>query len=425
VIEVPLSELLRLSQFSGEPRDAMRAMVRWVHAEIGACSIGFIQLQGDIARLAALTDAAGMEVILASTPFDDGGNLMKLDDPETRTLLQPIACRLVHVEPALSATTLLTLLGTPEVLLLVPLVNDGKVLHALLLGAPQVMLARVNLATALVQFNLIYQLLGRGLNARSLQAQPLPMRRQLSDLADIQRALLPDNPSIKGMLFAAHYQPAEIAAGDYYDVVKLSHRISGTYPDNQPDTFGFILADVSGHGAGAAMEVVQFDAILRTYRGTDGDGPAAALTYANRYFFSRRQRQHFITVFALVVLPLSGVVRYCCAGHPPALRLSNGMVERIGQNGDIPLGILRDHVFSNQVLPNQPGDCFVLYSDGITEARNPQGEMFGIERLEALVAAGDGKPEQIMTRIRDAVHQHQQGPIGVDDQTLLVIQLVA
>lgn len=423
MIEVPLTELLRLSQFSGEPRDAMRQMASWVHAEIGACSIGFVQLQGDSARLVALTDAGGNEVIAATTPFDDAGSLMKLDDLATITLLQPIACRLAQIDSSAPASPLLRLLGMPEALLVVPLVNDGRVQHALLLGAARALFDRVVLATALVQFNLIYQLLARGLNARSLQAQPLPMRRQLSDLADIQRALLPDDPMIKGMQFAAHYQPAEIAAGDYYDVVKLSHRISGAYPDDQPDTFGFMLADVSGHGAGAAMEVVQFDAILRTYRGTEGDGPAAALTYANRYFFSRRQRQHFITVFALAVLPLSGVVRYCCAGHPPALRLSNGVVERLGLQGDIPLGILRDHVFSNQLLPYQPGDCFVLYSDGITEARNPQGEMFGVERIEHLLATGDRHPEKIMARIRDAVHSHQQGTIGVDDQTLLVIQL--
>ena len=183
-----------------------------------------------------------------------------------------------------------------------------------------------------------------------------------------------------------------------------------------------MLADVSGHGAAAAMEAVQFDAILRTYQG-DGDGPAGALTYANKYFFSRRQRQHFLTAFALLYRPDLRRATYVAAGHPPLLHRRGDTVTPRGAGAQIPLGILRDYAFRNSEFGVDPGDMFVLYTDGVIEARDGKGTPFGIERLTALVAEGAEHPSELMASVRDALIAHQGGPLGVDDQTLIVLRI--
>lgn len=249
--------------------------------------------------------------------------------------------------------------------------------------------------------------------------------RELRGLADVQRSLLPDQPVIRGLRYAIHYQPAEVAGGDYYDLMVLSHHL--TELDVQgADVFGCMVADVSGHGASAAMEAVQFDAILRTYKPTDRHGgPAAMLSYANRFFLSRRSRGHFLTAFALICLPHQHLLRVTNAGHPPALLCRSGVVTRIAEGLDIPLGVLREHTFASIDVSIQPGDTLVLYTDGIIEANDAQHQPFGLAHLEALCADAPDDPMVLRDRIITAVHQHQGGPIGRDDQTLLVLKIGA
>ncbi len=93
------------------------------------------------------------------------------------------------------------------------------------------------------------------------------------------------------------------------------------------DTWGVLVGDVSGHGAAAAMEAVQFDAILRTYTGDGAPPPAGAATYTNRYFFSRRSRGHFMTLLAMVYRPDTRILSYLSAGHPPLLHRRGNAVQ--------------------------------------------------------------------------------------------------
>ncbi|HEY0233285.1 MAG TPA: PP2C family protein-serine/threonine phosphatase, partial [Dokdonella sp.] len=232
-----------------------------------------------------------------------------------------------------------------------------------------------------------------------------------------------DNPTIRGLDYAVHWQPAETAAGDYYDLVELTQHAPPAFPRDRYDTWAITLADVSGHGAAAAMEAVQFDAILRTYQGDEEAGPAGALTYANRYFFSRRQRHHFLTAFALLYRPDLGRATYVAAGHPPLLHRHDGQVALRGAGEQIPLGILRDHAFENRTFSVAAGDVLVLYTDGIIEARDAAQRPFGTERLAALVADGPSESSALLALLRDEVIAHQRGPLGVDDQTLIVLHI--
>ncbi len=249
------------------------------------------------------------------------------------------------------------------------------------------------------------------------------LQRPIEDLADVQRALLPDDPQIPGLSYALHYQPAAIAGGDYYDLMSLQSRLPAARQHPQQHAFGCMVADVSGHGAGAAMEVVQFDAILRTWKGGEPPGPAAPLSYANRHFFSRRSRGRYLTAFALFHDPGRRELSYVCAGHPPALLRRGEQVLILGEGGDIPLGVLRDHVYSQHTLATEPGDTLVLYTDGLIEACDGHGRRFGLPHLLALAGSGSAEPARLRDRLRDAVHAHQGSEIGSDDQTLVVLQL--
>jgi len=251
-------------------------------------------------------------------------------------------------------------------------------------------------------------------------------RDAIESLADVQRLLLPQDPRIGGLRYATHYQPAAIAAGDYYDLMVLNDAVPASFiAERGHDAWGAIVADVSGHGPAAAMEAVQFDAILRTYQGDEPpEGPAGALTYANRYFFSRRPRRHFLTVFAGRYRPDLGQLQFCSAGHHPALLRRGDLLQRIGEEGDIPLGIDRDYRFHNHCCDMGPGDILVLCTDGVLDAQDSQGVAFGIDRLTTLVRRSPADPEVIRDRVVRALRQHQGGTTGRDDQTLLVLQPV-
>jgi phosphoserine phosphatase RsbU/P len=250
---------------------------------------------------------------------------------------------------------------------------------------------------------------------------------QIESLADVQRLLLPDNPRIRGLEYAIHYQPADIAAGDYYDLMSLTHHAPEGYArDVLPDMWGMMLGDVSGHGPAAAMEAVQFDAILRTYRGDEEPfGPAGALTYANRYFFSRRPRRHFMTVFAALSRPDARELDYVSAGHPPALLRRGDQVLRLGEDGDIPLGVDRERRYANSTCAFLPGDLLVVYSDGLPEASGVEREHFGFTRIEQLLRDAPPEPRAVLDALLLALAAHQRGPIGHDDQTILVLKQTA
>ena len=168
----------------------------------------------------------------------------------------------------------------------------------------------------------------------------------VNNLAEVQRMLQPHQPQINGLEYALHWQPAETAAGDYYDVMPLSAAFSEVYDGSAGDVWGAMIGDVSGHGAAAAMEAAQFDAILRTYKPNSDLGPAGALGYANRYFFSRQSRQRLMTVLATRYRPDTRELVYANAGHLPLLVRRGNEVTVYG-DGDIPIGVLREQQFRN------------------------------------------------------------------------------
>jgi sigma-B regulation protein RsbU (phosphoserine phosphatase) len=421
-----LDRILRLSAFDGDSAAALRTL----HAHFGArfpdCSLALVLVGGQApgqCRLAGLIGPDGTEHVPNIDPFGQRTTLPLFADALTARVFAGNTARVVRIAPTEFALPFAEVLLEPAALLGVPVVNTGEVRHWLVFGSTfHPRFDRVDLDALLLETNLAASLIVRPIATRALRDETDRQRRAIEGLADVQRVLLPDNPMIRGLEYAVHWQPAETAAGDYYDLMPLTQFAPDDFVDGGADIWAVMLADVSGHGAAAAMEAVQFDAILRTYQG-DGEGPAGALTYANRYFFSRRQRQHFLTAFALLYRPDLRSATYVAAGHPPLLHRRGDAVTQRGAGEQIPLGILRDYAFRNSEFEADSGDVLVLYTDGVIEARDAKGRPFGIERLTTLVAEGAQHPAELMATLRDTLIAHQGGPLGVDDQTLIVLRI--
>jgi sigma-B regulation protein RsbU (phosphoserine phosphatase) len=247
-------------------------------------------------------------------------------------------------------------------------------------------------------------LLGRAIEALKLADELEHVCRaldaELKAAADVQRWLLPSLPKLDDVAIAASYRTARYSGGDYYDVGRL--------PDCR---IGIFIADVSGKGAAAAVLM----AVLRSIVHDEMDianvtGPAALLDYADGQLgaLGLARRSAFITAFCGVLDPTSGDFTYSCAGHNPPriLRAQDRNVTSLDGARTLPLGILDEPIpHMEEVAVLMPGDVALFYTDGITEARSPSGEFFGVERLDQILRelAAPVTPDAAVQTIAEAI----------------------
>ncbi|MCC6675935.1 MAG: PP2C family protein-serine/threonine phosphatase [Phycisphaerales bacterium] len=208
--------------------------------------------------------------------------------------------------------------------------------------------------------------------------------RELKSVAEIQRALLPQAaPEIPTLEVAAHYQTSTVAGGDYYDFFRLAD-----------GRWGVLIADVSGHGAPAAVLMAIVHAIAHLMPG-DPVPPDHVMAYVNRELVHRYTGPlgSFVTAFYGVYDEKTRRLSYACAGHPaPLIRLAGrcgpGSVMMLDTAcAGIPLGIDPNAGYGRQEHQLTPGDVMMLFTDGIPEAFGPGGEMYGLERLTRVLEA--------------------------------------
>jgi phosphoserine phosphatase RsbU/P len=420
--------ILQLSAFDGDSRAALLTLHAHFASDFPDCSLALLLVNKQPpgrCRLAGLIGPDGTEHVPNIDPTGEHNRLPQFDDVLTRRIVENAAPHVIAIAPVERASPLAQVLFAPAAVLAVPVANSGKRTHWLLFSSTlSHRFDNTDLARVLLHVNLAASLIVRPIALRALTRESERQRQEIESLADIQKLLLPDNPQINGLEYAVYWQPAATAAGDYYEMSNLTEVV----PDasaGMGDLWGVIVGDVSGHGAAAAMEAAQFDAIMRTYQGSgDPPPPAAAMSYANRYFFSRRSRGHFMTVFAMIYRPDTRILRYLSAGHPALLLRRGGEVQLLGESDQIPLGVLRDYEYRNNEFELAPGDILVIYTDGIVEARDRHESMFGVDKLRELVAMGSDSPKILCDSIINAVHAHQENAIGTDDQTLIVLRIV-
>jgi serine phosphatase RsbU (regulator of sigma subunit)/pSer/pThr/pTyr-binding forkhead associated (FHA) protein len=243
--------------------------------------------------------------------------------------------------------------------------------------------------------------------------------RDLKLAEQVQRRFLPQSvPSVPGFEFFAHYDPAYEVGGDFYDFVPL--------PGNR---YSVALGDVSGKGVAAALMMAKFSGDTRFCILTE-NSPSAAATELNHLLFSAGIDEKFITLSMCVLDTESMTLSLSSAGHPPLLiRRASGKVEEFGEDiAGFPLGILPTSTYSQISTTLQAGDVVVVYSDGVTDARNQLEEIFHTRenpRLVRRLAEATGGPEDIGRTILQEIREYSSGHAQVDDITLICFGPVA
>ncbi len=248
-------------------------------------------------------------------------------------------------------------------------------------------------------------------NAR-LYRQTLEQARiehELKIAAEIQRALLPP-----GRHTGAYYQamgtslPSRSIGGDFFDFIE---RVDGS--------FGFAVGDVSGKGPAAALLTAKIQGLFSAQSGEGS--PADVMRTVNRGLTRRAVEAKYATVFH-ATLDHKGLLTYCNAGHNPPLLYGASGLRRL-ESGSMPVGFFEHAPYADQDEQLQPGDVLVVYSDGVTEALDVQGQEFGEERLVAILEQRhNDAAEAILDAIVDSVLTFSTGAPQHDDVTAMAVK---
>ncbi len=208
----------------------------------------------------------------------------------------------------------------------------------------------------------------------------------------IQETLLPDaTPDLDGWRIAAHWQPARAVSGDFYDFLP--------FPDGR---LGIIVADVTDKGVPAALVMATARSLLRA-AAERLVVPGQVLQRANEQICPDIPPKMFITCLYILLDPQTGAFTFANAGHNLPIKRSHGQVSDLRATG-MPLGLLPGMTYEEQQAWLEPGESLLLYSDGLVEAHDPQGVMFGFPHLRQLIAGhanGEDLIDFLMDRLAD------------------------
>ena len=183
--------------------------------------------------------------------------------------------------------------------------------------------------------------------------------------------------------------------------------------------FGVLVADVADKGTGAALYMALSRTLIRTYAMQCPDAPEEALRLANERILADTESDQFVTVFYAVLDTANGTMTYANGGHNPAFLLAgNGRDPQSLSKTGIPLGMFEGMAWQQQTVAVAPGDRLVLYSDGVTEAQDAEGNEFGEKRL--LAALQGESAEGMVTAVLTAIHDFVGDAPQFDDVTLVI-----
>lgn len=308
----------------------------------------------------------------------------------------------------------------------IPMYKNGEPSQWSLLLRPEIdAFPPDELERSLLRINLVGTTMDQAMMAQSLRRADLFIQREVDQIADIQRALLPDAmPAIKGLGLAASYATYDRAGGDYYDFLHLERDADGRPDPRGP--WAFIIADASGHGPSAAVVVAMLHAILHSYDWRSRS-PSEVLEFLNSRLVHRRIGNSFVTAFLAIYDPLTRVVVYGNAGHPPPLVKDTQRDHRMWFLDDIggrPLGIFDEVGSEDGKITLLPGQTLVLFTDGITDARSPRGDTFGHDRIQDSLANCNGEPACVIGSVTQALRRHEAGRRPRDDQTIVAVHVI-
>jgi len=252
-------------------------------------------------------------------------------------------------------------------------------------------------------------------NARLVERERERQRleQEIGIARDIQQALLPKNfrdyphLSVRGVNF-----PCLAVGGDYFDVFPLDDRRTA-----------FLIADVSGKGLGAALVTTMLQGALSGM--TLGTDPARVLNHVNRFLCDHVEVGRYATMF-FGILDDAGTMEYINAGHPSPILLRSSTAEEAFTEGSFPVGLVPEAEFSASTLKLEPNDTLVLFSDGVTEAMDPDEQLYGVGRLRGVLQGKNEMPlEDLQKLVLESVENFARGARQADDLTILLVRFRA
>lgn len=236
------------------------------------------------------------------------------------------------------------------------------------------------------------------------------LQRDLELARKMQRGLLPMKPpQLPGYFFFEYYQAARQIGGDYYDYVML--------PGGR---FAVILGDVAGKGVAAALLMARLSADVRFSLASESD-LAKAIQQINEGFAHHDWQDRFVTMIAAIVNPKSHELTIVNAGHmAPILRSHTGDIEELGEEeAGLPLGVAAGFEYQSLTRVLQPGDTVTLFTDGFSEAMNPERELYGLERLKSQISSPAVSVAEVGKHILDDVRTFVDSYAQSDDMCMV------
>jgi phosphoserine phosphatase RsbU/P len=245
-----------------------------------------------------------------------------------------------------------------------------------------------------------------------IERQEKHLERDLALARELQFRLLPQSlPSCANLDVAAKFAPARAIGGDLYDFVNYSL-----------SRLAIVVGDVSGKGAPAAIYAALVSGILRSHAPVE-PGPAEMLSAVNFSLGERRIDGQFVSLIYAVWDDVHRTLQVASSGLPRPLYCHDGKIEVIEATG-LPCGLFDDADYDEFNFKAKPGEMFVFFSDGILDARNKAGDMFGRHRVEEIVAhCAEVSADCVVQSLFKAVAEHAAGVETFDDQTVVAIKV--
>ena len=246
------------------------------------------------------------------------------------------------------------------------------------------------------------------------------LEANLSVARTIQLSMLPKSqPQITGWEIAVYYRAAQQVGGDFFDFFEVPEETASPHGGS----LGMVIADVADKGVPAALYMALSRTLIRT-TGLSGRTPAAAMMRANELMLKDSQAEIFLSAFFAILDPRNGRLRYANAGHNRPLwrHVATTEIETLGGKGTV-LGVMEDIELEDRQIMIDPGDVLVFYTDGISEALDARGGVFGVDRVsDALRRSSGTRAEDVLNEIVSRIETFVGDTPQSDDLTLFVVR---
>ena len=236
-------------------------------------------------------------------------------------------------------------------------------------------------------------------------------RHDLTLAKRIQQRFLPQAPpELPGYRLVDSYSAARVIGGDHYDFLRLAD-----------GRLAVVVADVSGKAVSGALYMARLGAILKQAASRTRRA-AELLADVNGLLYSELEAGMFVTMGVLVLEQRTGAIEIASAGHPsPLIRHRDGRVTALESPAGPPLGAMSEPVFESARMGLSPGDLVLMFTDGLDEAHNPQGGLFGLERVQQTLAA-NSTASALVEALRDALARFVSTEPQSDDLTIVALE---